>query len=163
MNSDEDLSLDDIENKYLEGKRLSKEEQDRAIKAIDSVDLRDAITGCAAVLCSRDVLEAFKLEARKRFEEICGDLCQRDDKYKIEVLFTLLQIPIDELANSRLMQELAYCSLKADRFSLRANAVLVLERLHKLGDPVASLRIEGALNDPNEKVRTNALIALRKT
>ncbi len=160
-NNEEEPGLGEIENQYLDGLQLSEAQLKRAVKAIDSSDMRESIIGCVAILCDRNVAREVKPKARKQFEHICNQLCQRDEKCKIEVLFTLLQIPIGELTSSRVMRNLAYCAVKADRFSLRANAVVVLERLAKEGDADALSLIEASLKDPDDKVRTNAQVALR--
>jgi len=157
-----ELELATLENKYLDGKMLSTTDLNLAAEYTASIDLREAIVSCTAILWSRNAAEEVKQNARMRFEHICMDLSQRDDKYKIEALFSLLQIPLPELLNSQPMKNLAFSALKADRFTLRANAVAVLERLHLNGDRDASVSIEAALQDSNEKVRQNATVALRK-
>ena len=161
MDNDEQFSLDDIENAYLEGLKLSSAQRARAIEAIDSVDMRMRIIACVALLCGKNATRKFRLKARKRFEGLCSELTERDDICKTEVLFSLLQIPMRELKVSRPMRELAYHAVNANRFTLRANAVLVLERFAAEGDSVAVSLIETALQDESDKVRANASVALR--
>jgi len=161
MNGHGQFRVDDIENAYLDGLKLSSAQRARATRAVDAADMRTRIIGCVALLCGENSGGRMRLKARKRFEDLCAELTECDSNCKGEVLFSLLQIPIGELINSRAMRDLAYHALKADRFTVRANAVLVLERLAGQGDAVALHLIESALEDLNEKVRGNAVVALR--
>ena len=161
--SEKEFYLDQIENKYLDRQELSDEELSQAPLMLGSANLRDSVTVCAAILCAKRASEEVRRAARSRFEQICADLCQRDDGYKVDVLFALFQIPVQELASSEVMKALAYNSIHAERTSLRCNAVAALERLHKLGDLTASSLLREALQDPDQKVRKSASIALGRS
>ena len=79
-------------------------------------------------------------------------------------LATLLQQVAEQYADCS--AEFRYGSVceeivKSARFTLRANAVLILERLVKQGDSKALQAIKDALLDSNEKVKKNAEIVYR--
>lgn len=150
-----------LEIRYLDGQQLTEEELRYASEAVGSPLLRERIVACVAILCARHAKNDLKCRARTRFESICAEMLQRQDPYKVEVLFTLLQIPAGELANSRAMRELAYQAVSSPRLSERTNSVLVLERLAREGDERAFALIREALQDPEHNVRKNAQIAVR--
>lgn len=153
--------FDDLEHRYLEALPLSSQNLSTAESLMNSGTLREQGIACGAVLRDLNSPSALKAQAIERLRQLCVDYDGRDALSKNEILITLLLIPAEAMKDEAL-HRFAYSSASADRFTTRANAMMVLERLSRLGDARSKELLESALEDPDETVRANARIALER-
>ena len=162
MTDPDEEKIEALEEKYLLGHALSASELHVAGTLIISDSLRVASIACGAILRDQSSEEELRQRAALRLEELCQEYIKKDHRYKNELLVTLMLIPTSTLKSSRILEEFTYRAASAKRFTLRVNAMSVLERLARLGNEESIRRLTEALADPNEEVRRNARIYLER-
>lgn len=147
------------EHKYLEGKRLDSKELDCMHGALASIEPRTASIACGAILRDPNARAEQKDDARLALKRLCTTLNAESERSELSI--TLMLIPFGEI-NYNFVKEFIYDLLSSSRFTLRANAIVLLERLATHGDQRAFTLIRVANTDVSEVVRGNASDTLKR-
>ena len=144
------------EANYLEGISLSPAQRALMEARLCSAVGRDVCIACGALLRDPATPRHQKKLARKALRKLC--LEHSGGSATGELSVTLLLVPFRELDNEA-VRRFAYEIIRSERFTLRANAVMVLQRFAEHGDKRARALLQLAVGDENPKVRENATIA----
>jgi len=156
---DFDKTFEKAEQGYLEGNPLSPRELKRMEKALRSSRLRSRCIACGALLRDPNTEPQLRARARNILLRLCKQL--QDEAEKSELSITLLLIPFEELqtASARFFIK---GLLRSSRFTLRSNALALLERFACRGDEEALDLIRRTTFDGDETVRKSALAKVKR-
>jgi hypothetical protein len=158
------------EIKYLQGARLTVEELNYMETVLESSEGREISIACGAILRVVNSQPYQRCKARAALKRLCEHLAAGrhgieinlpDENTKTELSITLMLIPSSEIQHE-FIKPFIYAIAKSERYTLRANAVLLLGRLAAGGDPQALQLLHLAAKDTQPEVRNNAEIELRK-
>ena len=151
--------FEEAEGKYLEGRPLSDADRHAVCAALRSKDLRVVCIACGALLRDEHSSLRQREAARHRLREMCRKATSHSEK--VELSITLLLIPFQEIDHPQI-KRCVFSMMKWPYFTLRANALSVLERFAHRGNERARRLIEDARQDTHDVVRNKAIAILHR-
>jgi hypothetical protein len=116
----------------------------------------------SSTLLSNAAPPSLKNLAIQTLAGVCQTLLDSGEPFHAGFLRRLLPVPESDLIAADAFKSFIYQAAKHPTYQYRANAVLLLFQLAKVGDQDSLQLLQSALNDSDETVRNNARICLNK-
>lgn len=155
MTKNKETEIDKLIIKCRAKKKLTAVDLAVAERVLESLNFSEKLIGCEALIRYSESAIS-KERALAEFESLCKQALEDSSLQDPTLLYSLSFVPDPCFIGNKVFREITLRSATDVNLGARTNAMVLLERLARLGDTEAVEILRRSLHDSHEYVRNNA-------